>query len=238
MTCMTVGSNLPLPFMSATIGILALQGAFAEHQSRLQNLRLKRKISTVLVRTPEDLARCDGLVIPGGESTTIALLARLSGLIEPLKQFIETKPVWGTCAGAILLSRSVTGAKKDGQELLGGVSVDIARNGWGSQVESFEAPLSVTGLADASVPFTGIFIRAPVVIGLAPEAQASIQVIARLPPNLLPPPLEGVAEDDPRTIVALRQGLHLLTTFHPELTRDDRFHEYFARKCVFPTLRS
>ncbi|KAJ7476942.1 PdxT/SNO family [Mycena galericulata] len=218
--------------MTVTIGILALQGAFAEHQTRLQSLRLKRKIVTTLVKTLEDLQRCDGLIIPGGESTTIALLARLSGLLEPLKDFIRTKPVWGTCAGAILLSQSVTGAKKDGQELLGGVSVDIARNGWGSQVESFEAPLDVKGLRDPSVPFTGIFIRAPVVLALVPDAP--IQIIARLPPHLLPEPAED--ESDPRTIVALRQGLHLLTTFHPELTQDDRFHEYFARKCVFPTV--
>ncbi|KAJ7499713.1 PdxT/SNO family [Mycena latifolia] len=218
---------------TVTIGILALQGAFAEHQTRLQNLRLKRTIATVLVKTPEDLQRCDALIIPGGESTTIALLARLSGLLEPLKEFINAKPVWGTCAGAILLSQSVTGAKKDGQELLGGVSVDIARNGWGSQVESFEAALDVKGLRDPSVPFIGIFIRAPVVLALAPDL--SIQVIARLPPHLLPEPAED--ENDPRTIVALRQGLHLLTTFHPELTRDDRFHDYFARKCVFPTVQ-
>ncbi|KAJ7031172.1 PdxT/SNO family [Mycena alexandri] len=217
---------------SITIGILALQGAFAEHQIRLQNLRLKRKIETVLVKTPEDLQRCHALIIPGGESTTIALLARLSGLLEPLKEFIRVKPVWGTCAGAILLAQSVTGAKKDGQELLGGVSIDIARNGWGSQVESFEAPLDVTGLQDPSVPFTGIFIRAPVVLALEPDAP--IQVIARLAPHLLPEPAED--ENDPRTVVALRQGLHLLTTFHPELTQDDRFHDYFARKCVFPTV--
>lgn len=117
------------------------------------------------------------------------------------------------------------------------------------KVESFEAVLEVTGLDDPSVPFTGIFIRAPVcifrshfgshlcsppqvVLALAPDAP--IQVIARLPPNLLPVPVED--ENDPRTIVALRQGLHLLTTFHPELTQDDRFHKYFARKCVFPTV--
>ncbi|KAJ7618474.1 PdxT/SNO family [Roridomyces roridus] len=219
--------------MSVTIGVLALQGAFAEHQKRLQSLRLKRPIVSILVKTPDDLQRCDALIIPGGESTTIALLARLAGLIEPLKEFIRNKPVWGTCAGAILLSQSVTGAKKDGQELLGGVSVDIARNGWGSQVESFEAALEVKGLREPTVPFTGIFIRAPVVLGFAPDA--SIQILARLPPRLLPEPLAD-ENDDARTVVALRQGKHLLTTFHPELTQDDRFHDYFARKCVFPTL--
>ena len=120
-----------------------------------QKVSAKRKVVIVLVRTPEDLDGCDALVIPGGgesptksgasdevdrargfrlESTTIALLARLAGLLEPLKQFLTKKPVWGTCAGAILLSTAVEGAKKGGQELLGGVSVTIARNGWGSQV--------------------------------------------------------------------------------------------------------
>ncbi|KAF7301009.1 SNO glutamine amidotransferase [Mycena indigotica] len=117
-------------------------------------------------------------------------------------------------------------------ELFGGVSVDIARNGWGSQVESFEAALEVNGLSDSAVPYMGIFIRASVVIGL--DSNAVIQVIARLPPNLLPEPVDD--ENDPRTIVALREGRHLLTTFHPELTKDDRFHDYFARQCVLPSL--
>ncbi|KAJ7735124.1 alpha beta-hydrolase [Mycena maculata] len=229
-------SRVTHPDSNPIRSLLALQGAFAEHQTRLQNLRLKRKINAILVKTFEDLHRCDGLIIPGGESTTIALLARLSGLLDPLKEFIQTKPVWGTCAGAILLSQSVTGAKKDGQELLGGVSIDIARNGWGSQgntqVESFEAALDVSGLRDSSVPFTGIFIRAPA--SVSPSIRRLLTAsCSRLPPHLLPEPAED--ENDPRTIVALRQGLHLLTTFHPELTRDDRFHDYFARKCVFPT---
>lgn len=132
-----------------------MQGAFAEHQTALQRLSIPGwKVSVLQVRTPEDLASCDALVIPGGgvyqnlpahsgtalksvrmiESTTIALLARLSGLLDPLKEFLKQKPVWGTCAGAILLSQKVENAKKGGQELLGGMSVSIARNGWGSQV--------------------------------------------------------------------------------------------------------
>ena len=127
----------------------ALQGAFAEHEACLRRLQ-KQPIVTVQVRTADDLARCDALIIPGGgknilqltvtyrsafaESTTIALLARLSGLLEPLRKFTQTKPVWGTCAGAILLSKAVVGAKKGGQELLGGMSITIERNGWGSQV--------------------------------------------------------------------------------------------------------
>lgn len=128
-----------------------MQGAFAEHGASLNRLDLNnRKLNVVFVRTPDDLSLCNALIIPGGglpsvsarfqyshllsESTMIALLARLAGLSEPLKEFTRTKPIWGTCAGAILLSQSVVGAKKGGQELLGGMSIKIARNGWGSQV--------------------------------------------------------------------------------------------------------
>ncbi|KAF8638473.1 hypothetical protein AX17_002184 [Amanita inopinata Kibby_2008] len=218
------------------IGILALQGAFAEHQTALQKLSLKRKISVIQVRTSEDLDKCDALVIPGGESTTIALLAKLSGLLEPLRAFVRTKPVWGTCAGAILLSQDVDSStvKKGGQELLGGISITTARNGWGSQVESFEADLQVAGLRDSEQPFTGIFIRAPVILALSAALSAPpIEVVARLPAHLLPPSSQPpFGDNDPRTVVALRQGLHFLTTFHPELTKDYRFHEFFVKECV------
>jgi len=88
----------------------------------------------VLVKTPEDLSGCDAIIIPGGESTTIALLARLAGLLGPLRKFAEEKPIWGTCAGAILLAKEVIGGKKGGQEILGGMDVKLGRNGWGSQV--------------------------------------------------------------------------------------------------------
>ncbi|KAJ4467876.1 PdxT/SNO family [Lentinula aciculospora] len=215
--------------------IAALQGAFAEHKTSINRLNLNRKLNVVLVRTPDDLSQCDALIIPGGESTTIALLARLAGLSEPLKEFTNTKPVWGTCAGAILLSQSVVGAKKGGQELLGGMSIKIARNGWGSQIESFEVPLELNGVKEPTRPFQAFFIRAPVVLELSSLPDESpITVVARIPLNLLPPSLieENMTEDDPRTIVALRQGRHLLTTFHPELTEDDRFHEYFIQNCV------
>jgi len=216
------------------IGILALQGAFAEHQAMLQKISGKGRIEVIQVRTPEELKRCDALIIPGGESTTIALLARLSGLIEPLREFVKTKAVWGTCAGAILLSQTVSNPKKGGQELLGGVSVTTMRNGWGSQVESFEAPLEVSGLRDANIPFIGIFIRAPVIMELlqAPH-EPPIEIISRIPDSLLPCHAHG---GPTQTAVALRQGRHLLTTFHPELTGDDRFHEYFVQKCVVSSL--
>ncbi|KAI0683328.1 SNO glutamine amidotransferase [Cytidiella melzeri] len=225
-----------------TVGILALQGAFAEHQVMFQKLNVKRKVVIVLVRVPEDLEKCDALVIPGGESTTIALLARLAGLLEPMRQFLKKKPIWGTCAGAILLSQAVEGAKKGGQEVLAGISVKIARNGWGSQVESFEADLEVEGLRESNRPFHGVFIRAPVVLDLRHSlTEPPIQVISRISASLLPSSVGSLDEDDtdptdPRTIVALRQGRHLLTTFHPELTKDNRFHEYFITDCVLPSL--
>jgi len=116
-----------------------------------------------------------------GESTTIALLARISGLLNPLRTFIKTKPVWWTCAGAILLAQSVVGAKRGGQELLGGMSITMGRNAWGSQVESFEADLrlEVPGLRNPEVPFKGVFIRAPVVLDFG--VGEPISVVARLP---------------------------------------------------------
>ncbi|KIJ12913.1 hypothetical protein PAXINDRAFT_170948 [Paxillus involutus ATCC 200175] len=223
------------------IGILALQGAFAEHQSALQKISSPRKVCSLLVRTPDDLVNCHALIIPGGESTTIALLARLAGLLEPLREFTKTKPIWGTCAGAILLAQSVENAKKGGQELLGGMSVTVTRNGWGSQLESFEAPLFVEGLQDSQIPFTGVFIRAPVIQALDSSSDhPPIHVIARLPVGKVPKSEAHVSSDndnvDPRRIVAIRQGDHLLTTFHPELTKDGRFHEYFVRTCVLPLL--
>jgi pyridoxal 5'-phosphate synthase pdxT subunit len=231
---------------------------------------------------------CDALIIPGGESTTIALLARLSGLLEPLREFVRdpTKATWGTCAGAILLAEKVINVKKGGQETLGGITVEIERNGWGSQVcyipsvlldvgelcgmretlsplsvelyranadsfsflqvESFEAPLFVEGIREASRPFKGVFIRAPVIRSILPTPPASptsqpippIEVVARIPADLLPYDPNTRNDDDPtdptddRTIVALRQGRKFLTTFHPELTLDGRFHEYFLTDCV------
>ncbi|CAA7269650.1 unnamed protein product [Cyclocybe aegerita] len=221
------------------VGILALQGAFVEHQAALEKLAFQYRLEVILVKTPEELARCDALVIPGGESTTIALLARLSGVLDPLREFVRTKPVWGTCAGAILLSQAVENAKKGGQELLGGMSITTARNGWGSQVESFEAALTVDGLQSPDVPFTGVFIRAPVVVKLHPAPEdPPILVVARLSPHLLPPSLASPHHsDEPKIFVALRQGKHFLTTFHPELTDDNRFHEYFIRECVFSQCR-
>jgi len=233
---------------SVVIGVLALQGAFAEHQNTINALATKSctkvkslsSLTSHLVRTPEELATCDALVIPGGESTTMAILARISGLLEPLRQFVKEKPVWGTCAGAILLAESIEGGKKGGQELLGGISVRIGRNGFGSQVDSFEAPLITTGDGTSLTrrdEFVGVFIRAPVLLSLESDpSRPEIQILAKISADALPPREGGssATEDDPRAIVALRQGHLMLTTFHPELTRDDRFHEYFILNVVLP----
>jgi len=229
---------------SLVIGILALQGAFVEHQAMFQKLSLQVEISVNLVRSVQDLQKCDALVIPGGESTTIALLAKLSGLLDPLREFSKTKPVWGSCAGAILMSRNVTNTKKGGQDLLCRLSVTTARNGWGSQVESFEAPLVVQSLPQPDKPFQGVFIRAPVVLSVDQNPEdPPLQVIARVPVELLPdahhlaPEIrEPTDPSNSRTIVAFRQGNHLFTSFHPELTNDDRFHAYFVQECVLPSL--
>lgn len=234
---------------SIVVGVLALQGAFAEHQNTINALATKSctkikslsSLTSRLVRTPEELAACDALVIPGGESTTMAILARTSGLLEPLRQFVREKPVWGTCAGAILLAESIEGGKKGGQELLGGISVKIGRNGFGSQIDSFEAPLIPTAdgssLTKRSDEFVGVFIRAPVVLSMERDpSREPVQVLARISEQALPPHEDGssATEDDPRAVVALRQGHLMLTTFHPELTRDDRFHEYFVIEVVLP----
>ncbi|KAK7614412.1 pyridoxine [Phyllosticta paracitricarpa] len=160
-----------------TIGVLALQGAFSEHVQLLRNAihELGQRDaakdvewSVIEVRTPAELARCDALVLPGGESTTMSLVAERSGLLEPLRDFVKAhrRPTWGTCAGLILLSESANRTKKGGQELIGGLDVRVSRNHFGRQTESFTAALDLPFLrngTDAAAPFHSVFIRAPVV---------------------------------------------------------------------------
>lgn len=185
------------------IGVLALQGAFIEHQAILEKLGAE----VVQVRLAEHLEGLDGLIIPGGESTTISKLAVDFGLMEPLLAFARQHPVWGTCAGAILLSKD---AQRD-QPLLGLMDITVQRNAFGRQVDSFETSLDVPALRQVDPeerPFPAVFIRAP----LIEKANGTTEVLARL--------AEG-------QIVAVRQGHWLATSFHPELTGDDRFHRYF-----------
>jgi len=185
------------------IGVLALQGDFAEHQVMLRHVGAEAS----QVRLPAELEALDGLVIPGGESTTIGKLAVTFGLIEPLRRFAAVHPVWGTCAGAIFLSKDARGD----QPLLGAMDITIQRNAFGRQVDSFEADLSVPALPNPEHPFHAVFIRAP----LIERVGKGVEVLARLP------------EGNAGPIVAARQGNLLATSFHPELTNDDRFHRYF-----------
>ena len=186
-------------------GVLALQGDFAEHKKVLHKLG----VEVTEVRLPKHLDELDGLIIPGGESTTIGKLAEDFALIEPLRQFSQRKAVWGTCAGAIFLSKD---AHRQ-QPLLGLMDIRVERNAFGRQVASFETDLIVPILAEAdgsNRPYHAVFIRAPLIESVSGDAR----VLARL--------------EDGR-IVAAQQGRWLATSFHPELTEDDRFHRYFLR---------
>jgi len=190
------------------IGVLALQGDFAEHVTALRKLN----IEPVEIRLPAELEKVSGLILPGGESTTIGKLAVAYGLMEPLRSFAKVKPVWGTCAGAIFLSKD---AKRD-QPLLSVMNITVMRNAFGAQVESFEADLDIPEVINASEnssPIHAIFIRAPIIESIGGEAR----VLARV--------------SDGR-IVAVRENNLLATSFHPELTGDLRFHRYFANMCA------
>ena len=185
--------------MAKRVGVLALQGDFLEHRRALE--RLGHEV--VEVRLPGDLAGLDGLVIPGGESTTIGKLMVEHGLLEPLRERISAGlPTFGTCAGAIVLARDIG---RD-QPLIGAMDLVVERNAFGSQLQSFEADLPVAAVGDP--PMRAIFIRAPAIASVGP----GVEVLARL---------------DDGTIVAARQGNLLATAFHPELTDDDRFHAYW-----------
>ena len=186
------------------IGVLALQGDFAEHQVMLEKLG----VEVVQVRLPVQLEGLNGLIIPGGESTTIGKLATEFGLMEPLRKFGLEHAIWGTCAGAIFLSKDA----RRNQPLLGLMDIVVERNAFGRQVDSFEVDLDVPALAagGSNAPFHAVFIRAP----LIESAGKGVEVLASL--------------EDGR-IVAARQGHLLATAFHPELTGDDRFHRYFMR---------
>jgi pyridoxal 5'-phosphate synthase pdxT subunit len=185
------------------IGVLALQGDFAEHLTMLRHLG----VDAVEVRLPAALSGLDGLIIPGGESTTIGKLAVDYALLEPLQQFGKERAIWGTCAGAILLSRD---ARRQ-QPLLGLMDITVERNAFGRQVASFETDLDIPALCRVEPephPYHAIFIRAPLIEAVQKDAQ----ILAQLPDG---------------RIVAAQQGKLLATSFHPELTQDDRFHRYF-----------
>ena len=185
------------------IGVLALQGDFAEHIVMLKEL----SVEASEVRLPEHLNNLDGLIIPGGESTTIGKLAVAYNLMEPLKQFGLRRAIWGTCAGAIFLSKDVSRE----QPLLGLMDIKVERNAFGRQVDSFEADLDISDLKQATgtdEAFHAVFIRAPIIESVSGDAK----ILASLPDG---------------RIVAAQQRHFLATSFHPELTGDMRFHQYF-----------
>jgi len=184
------------------IGVLALQGAFVEHIRMLRELGLEAQE----VRLPHEILGLNGLIIPGGESTAIGKLMASYGLLDPVRRFAKDHAVWGTCAGMILMAKG-TGRNQVG---LGIMDIIVERNAFGRQIDSFEEKLTVDVLRDGRQRlFPGIFIRAPRLVA----AHGSAQVIASL--------MDGTA-------VAARQDKWLATAFHPELSDDLRFHQYFV----------
>jgi len=183
------------------VGVLALQGAFATHARVLEGLG----VSVSEVRTVSELTEVDALVLPGGESTTMSMLAESTGLLEPLQEFVRSgQPVFGTCAGLILLASEVLDGRPD-QRCLAGLDISVRRNGFGRQVDSFEIDVPISGIAGD--PFHAVCIRAPVVERIGDA-------------------VEVLAEIDGRPAV-VRQGAIMGTIFHPELAGDTRLHKWF-----------
>ena len=185
------------------IGVLALQGDFAEHVTMLKRLN----VEAAEVRLPKHLDGLDGLIIPGGESTTIGKLAVAYDLMEPLQLFGQRHAVWGTCAGAIFISKDIS----RNQPLLKLMDIKVQRNAFGRQIDSFETDLNIPELKEATgsdTPYHAVFIRAPIIESVSGDAK----ILASIPDG---------------RIVAAQQGHLLATSFHPELTNDTRFHEYF-----------
>lgn len=188
------------------IGVVAVQGDVREHVRSLGRCGA----TPVTVRRATDVAGLDGLLVPGGESTTIGKLLVDSGAMDAVRAFVAAgHPVMGTCAGLALLANTVEGGKPE-QPLIGGLEIVVRRNGFGRQVASFETPVQVEGIAGGDFP--GVFIRAPYIreVGSAVDTVATIE------------------SEDGTVAVAVRQGPILATSFHPELTEDDRFHAWFV----------
>ncbi len=197
-------SRQPIDPNQIKVGVLALQGSFLEHLDILRQIG----VETAEVRLPDQLINLDGLIIPGGESTTIGKLAVDYGLLEPLKNFGKEKAIWGTCAGAILLSKDAHRS----QPLLELMDITVDRNAFGRQIASFEIDLDIPVLESISPdpePFHAVFIRAPLITSVGGDGK----VLAALSDG---------------SIVAAQQGRLLATAFHPELTDDDRVHRYFV----------
>ncbi|XP_077225363.1 pyridoxine biosynthesis 2 isoform X2 [Tasmannia lanceolata] len=216
-----------------SIGVLALQGSFNEHLAALRRIGVKG----VEIRKPEQLQHVIALIIPGGESTTMAKLAECHNLFPALRDFVKTgKPVWGTCAGLIFLANKAVGQKSGGQDLVGGLDCTVHRNFFGSQLQSFETELSVPELVakeGGPATFRCVFIRAPAILKAGPD----VEVLADYPVPLeklicsksVDESQEEKLRSEEKVIIAVKQGNLLATAFHPELTADTRWHSFFLK---------
>jgi len=190
------------------VGVLAIQGDVREHINHLTDVGA----NAVAVRSLSDLTDLQGLVIPGGESTTMSILAKKNDLFGRLRELSKIIPMYGSCAGLIMLADKILDGRED-QETIGGLDIVAARNAFGRQVDSFEIDLSMSELGET--PFRGVFIRAPLVVSIG----ESVQILASIP--------KSTFEDDNDRIVAVRQGNLIATSFHPEIVQDLRIHQYF-----------
>ncbi|KAK5658380.1 hypothetical protein OQA88_2356 [Cercophora sp. LCS_1] len=241
-----------------TIGVLALQGGVGEHIHLLKQASAHIlaggdhdgvEFAFIEVRYPEQLVKSDALIIPGGESTTMAIVARRLGLLDPLREFVKVncKPVWGTCAGLVMLAEEASATKKGGQELVGGLDVKVLRNRYGTQIQSFVADLELPFLGDAEKPFRGVFIRAPVVeeiktaakteqlevngysetVNGTGKSEEAVEVM-----GVFKQAGAGEAGSSVEDIVAVRQRNVFGTSFHPELTNDIRIHVWWLKRVL------
>jgi len=236
--------------MALRVGVLALQGGFAEHIAHLKKaaamLATDKTVEVVEVRTADELRCCSALVIPGGESTCMAHIATTNNFLDPLREFCEKHPVWGTCAGMIFLAKAIQGGKKGGQVLIGNMDITVNRNFFGNQVHSFETSMSVpSGFADLSSnkqgssdedTFRAVFIRAPAILLEEEQMQKKKkeqQNVEYLSVLHLDEPVElSDSTKVTKVAVAAKQNHILVTAFHPELTSDVRWHALFVKMAL------
>jgi 5'-phosphate synthase pdxT subunit len=229
--------------MVFVVGVLAIQGAVEEHMDMIKEVGCVAKE----IRNPQDIEGVDGIILPGGESTAMSIICEENGVFAALRSYVQNKkPIWGTCAGMILLSDHAFNKAKCGQSLVGGLDVHVCRNYFGSQIHSCVLPVTVSEgvfAKDDDKPFSAVLIRAPAILKVGNDvtvlgslrakphvsAVPEVESLLSLPP--LPPTEAGAEGPGPREIevyVAVQQGNILATAFHPELTRDLRWHRYFV----------
>ncbi|KAM0748193.1 SNO glutamine amidotransferase, partial [Meredithblackwellia eburnea MCA 4105] len=223
------------------VGVLALQGGVSEHIHLLNQVSQSHpqlQLEIIQVKSIADLDRCNSLIIPGGESSTLSILAKQAQLLPHLQEFAkhakngtEGKSIWGTCAGMIFLSNQVIGALQD-YEGIAVVDCKIVRNQFGRQAESFTHLLRLPFITNPSDPFNAIFIRAPIIHSLSSSpSSAPLEPLCRIPTHLLPSTSDTTNPLGPDAdCVILRQGNIVLSSFHPELGNDQRVHEWFIRQ--------